>query len=52
MKNRRLHQFTKEEGWQEEKGDEEGGLLRDRLIRALNLQRRINIFKAPWAQEV
>jgi hypothetical protein len=44
----RLRQIT-QEGRQEEKEDEEGGLLRDRLIHTLNLRRRVDIFKAPRA---
>jgi hypothetical protein len=42
----------KKRGSKKIKEDGECGLLRDRLIRALNLRQRINIFKAPRAQEV
>jgi hypothetical protein len=42
----------KKKGDKKKKEDEECGLLQDGLIHAVNLRRRINIFKAPRAQEI
>jgi hypothetical protein len=45
----RLHQVTQER-WQEE-DDEEGGLLRDRFLRAINIGRRVNLLQAKRTQK-